>query len=229
MKRRLRFPEKARPNPRDVTPERRGVEYVGSAGVPPAGSGAAARGDKRGDIMTIRMTLCAGAAIAAGAAAALVVPAGAGGDKVAFPNLFPEGVRYHTFDRPDLKQQREIYTSAEALAAAKKGEPMPNGTVITMVNYAAKLDAQGNPEKDANGHFIKGDVVGYGVMEKRAGWGGEYPENVRNGDWEYQAFKADMTPNAAANLTTCFNCHKPHDKQDSVFSYDKINTPPHPR
>jgi hypothetical protein len=176
--------------------------------------------------MTLRMTLRAGAAIAAGAAAALVVPATAGGDKVAFPILYPEGILYHTFDRPDLKQFREIYTTAEALAAARKGEPLPSGTVITMVNYAAKLDPQGNPEKDANGRFIKSDILGYGVMEKRAGWGAEYPDNVRNGEWEYQAFKADTTPNTGANLTACFNCHKPLDKQDFVFSYDKIKAAP---
>ena len=40
-----------------------------------------------------------------------------------------------------------------------------------MIQYAAKLDAQGNPEKDANGRFIKGNLIGYTVMEKRTGWG----------------------------------------------------------
>jgi len=29
-------------------------------------------------------------------------------------------------------------------------------------------------------------------------------------------------PNEKANLTACFNCHKPLDKQDFVFSYDKM-------
>ena len=33
---------------------------------------------------------------------------------------------------------------------------------------------------------------------------------------------ADKTPNIAANLTACFNCHKPLDKQDFVFLYDKL-------
>jgi hypothetical protein len=170
------------------------------------------------------MTLRTRIAIATGAVAALayIVPVSAGGDKIAFPTIYPEGVLYLTFDRPDLKQFREVYASAEALAAAKKGEPLPSGTVITMVSYAAKLDGQGNPEKDANGRFIKTDIVGFGVMEKRAGWGSEYPDNVRNGEWEYQAFKADTTRNTGANLTACFNCHKPQDKQDFVFSYDKM-------
>ena len=149
-------------------------------------------------------------------------PACAGGDKVAFPENHAAGVLFTTVDRPDNKQFRELYTSAEALDAAKKGEPLPSGTVITLIQYAAKLDAQGNPEKDANGRFIKGNLIGYTVMEKRTGWGTEYPDDIRNGEWEYQAFKADKSPNTAANLTACFNCHKPLDKQDFVFLYDKL-------
>ena len=162
-------------------------------------------------------------ACGAAALAALVVPVRAGGDKVAFPdNHEAAGVLFTTVDRADNKQFREFYTSAAALEAAKKGEPLPSGTVITMRQYAAKLDAQGNPEKDANGRFIKGDLVGYAVMEKRTGWGSEYPENVRNGEWEYQAFKPDKTVNTSANLGACFNCRKPLDKQDYVCLYDKL-------
>ena len=146
----------------------------------------------------------------------------AGGDKVAFPDGHAAGVLFTTVDRPDNKQFREFYTSAAALDAAKKGEPLPSGTVITMIQYAAKLDPQGNPEKDANGRFIKGNLLAYAVMEKRTGWGAEYPDNMRNGEWEYQSFKADKTPNTAANLPACFNCHKPLDKQDYVFLYDKM-------
>lgn len=150
----------------------------------------------------------------------------AGGDKVAFPENYAQGVLYATIDRPDNKQYRELYTSRAAIDAAKKGQPLPSGTVLTLVQYAAKLDAQGNPEKDANGRFIKTNIVGYTVMEKRTGWGAEYPETQRNGEWEYQAFRADKTPNAQANLTACFNCHKPLDKQDFVYSYERLKAAP---
>jgi hypothetical protein len=163
------------------------------------------------------------ASTAALAALAAIVPVRAGGDKIAFPADYAKGVMYMTFDAAANKTFRELYASAAALEAAKKGAPLPSGTVITMVQYAAKLDATGNPEKDASGRFIKTDtIVGYGVMEKRTGWGSEYPDTVRNGDWEYQVFKADKSPNTAAKLDACFNCHKPQDKQDFVFSYDKM-------
>jgi hypothetical protein len=165
------------------------------------------------------------AAVAGAAVVALAMQANAGGDKIAFPEDYAKGVLYTIVDRPDNKQYRELYGPAAALDAAKKGEPLPSGTVLTLVQYAAKLDAQGNPEKDANGRFIKTDrILAYTVMEKRTGWGTEYPDNVRNGEWEYQAFKADRTPNPAANLTACFNCHKPYDKQDFVITYDKLKT-----
>jgi len=172
--------------------------------------------------MTIRTCVTSASIAAALAALAVVVPVRAGGDKIAFPETYATGVLFTTVDRADNKQFREFYTSAAALDAANKGAPLPSGTVITMLQYAAKLDAQGNPEKDANGRFIKGNLIGYAVMEKRAGWGTEYPDNVRNGEWEYQSFKADKTVNTGANLNACFTCHKPLDKQDFVYLYDKM-------
>jgi len=60
------------------------------------------------------------------------------------------------------------------------------------VQYKAQVDAAGNPVKDANGRFVKGDIVGITVMEKRAGWGTEYPDDIRNGEWEYSAFGPDQ-------------------------------------
>jgi hypothetical protein len=162
------------------------------------------------------------ASVATLAAFTVMGPVCAGGDKVTFPENYEAGVLFTTVDRRDNRQFREFYTSAAALEAAKKGEPLPDGTVITMLQYAAKLDAQGDPEKDANGRFIKGNLMGYAVMEKHTGWGTEYPDNVRNGEWEYQSFKADKDVNSAANLNTCFTCHKPLDKQDYVYLYEKM-------
>jgi len=162
--------------------------------------------------------------IVALAAVSFTVGVSAGGDKIAFPEDYAKGVLYTTVDRPDNKQYRELFSTPEAIAAVKAGKPMPSGTVLTLVQYRAKLNAAGEPEKDANGRFIKGELVGYTVMEKREGWGTEYPDDIRNGEWEYQAFKADKTVNDKANLKNCFVCHKPYDKQDFVFSYDKMKT-----
>ena len=172
--------------------------------------------------MTLRTHVTLAAIAGSAAALTIAMQAHAGGDKIAFPEDYAKGVLYTTVDRADNKQYRELYRPAAALEAAKKGEPLPSGTVLTLVQYAAKLDAQGNPEKDANGRFIKTNILGYTVMEKRTGWGTEYPDNIRNGEWEYQAFKRRQDAQPHANLTNCFTCHKPLDKQDFVFSYDKL-------
>jgi len=162
--------------------------------------------------------------VSAGALAALslTVAVQAGGDKVAFPEDYAKGVLYTTVDRADNKQYRELFATPEAVEAVRAGKPVPSGTVLTLVQYKAKLDKDGNPEKDANGRFIKGELIGYTVMEKRTGWGAEYPDDIRNGEWEYQAFKADKSVNDKANLKNCFTCHKPLDKQDFVFSFEAL-------
>lgn len=59
-------------------------------------------------------------------------------------------------------------------------------------------------------------MIAVTVMEKRAGWGAEYPADLRNGEWEYARFTPDGKLNTGANDKACFQCHKPHEKQDFV-------------
>jgi hypothetical protein len=175
--------------------------------------------------MTLRRTICisAIAAVIATALAAVSVRAQRG-ELISFPADYAKGVAYGTVDRADLKQVRVLYANSQAAVdAAKKGQPLPQGTILTMVQYAAELGPDGNPVKGPNGRFVKTDkIVGYTVMEKRSGWGNDVPEEIRNGDWQYQAFLADRTPNPKAVLSACFKCHKPLDKQDFVFSWDQL-------
>ncbi len=167
---------------------------------------------------------------AAALAAILVAGTGiihvrAGGDLIKFPEDYAKGVLYTTVDRADNKQFRELYVSKEAVEAAKAGKPLPSGTVITLVQFKAKLDDKGVPVKGADDRFIKDELLAYTVMEKRTGWGGEYPPEWRNGEWEYQAFTAAKAVNTKANLKGCFDCHKPLDPvKDFVFTYDKMKT-----
>lgn len=95
-------------------------------------------------------------------------------------------VNYGGVDRVDIKERREFYTSQAAIDAVRSGQPIPSGTVVTMVHYKAKQDDQGNLLKGPDGHLVKGEITQFGVMEKRTGWGAEYPPELRNGEWEYQ-------------------------------------------
>ena len=150
----------------------------------------------------------------------------AGPEKIKYPSDYLKGVLYQTLDRPDNKQYRELYATPAAIEAVRKGQPIPSGTVLTLVQWSVQQDDKGNPIKDANGRFIKKDIIAHTVMEKRAGWGADYPADwPRNGEWEYAVFGPDGQPNekANANNKACFTCHLPHAKQDFVISLAKLN------
>jgi len=176
--------------------------------------------------MTRRRTINLAVSAACVAGGALLAATGmAGPDNIKFPEGYDKGVLYAVVDRHDIKQYRELYSTPEAVKAVREGKPIPHGTVLTVVQYGAKKDEKGNVVKDAKGRFVKGDLIGYGVMEKRKGWGAEYPAEWRNGEWEYSAFTKDRKPNAKANANSksCFVCHKPHEGQDFVMSLASLS------
>jgi plastocyanin len=169
--------------------------------------------------MTSRRPLATGFILSVLLTASLVSRGSAGPDKIKYPADWKEHVLYTTVDRYDIKQYRELYaSSAAAVQAMKDGKPLPDGTVLTLIQYKAEVDAAGAPVKDAKGRFKKGDIIALAVMEKRAGWGTEYPTELRNGDWEYAVFNSAGVLNEKANYKGCFECHKPHEKQDFVIS-----------
>lgn len=150
----------------------------------------------------------------------------AGPEKIKFPSDYLKGELYQTLDRPDAKQYRELYAPRATIEAVRKGQPIPHGTVLTLVQWSVEQDAAGNPIKDANGRFVKKQVIGHTVMQKERGWGADYPSDwPRNGEWEYAVFTADGQPNPKgnANNKACFTCHLPHAKQDFVISLAKLN------
>jgi plastocyanin len=146
-----------------------------------------------------------------------------GPDNVKFPSDYLKGDLYATLDRADTKQYRELYASPGVLDAVRKGKPIPSGAVLTLVQWSVEQDEKGVPKKDANGRFIKKDILAHTVMEKRTGWGAEYPATKRNGEWEYQVFNATGIANPKANIDGCFQCHLPHAKQDFVISLARLN------
>jgi plastocyanin len=169
----------------------------------------------------IRAALLVAGLTAIGVTAQTTVPGGP--NRLKFPEGWDKQVMYATVDRPDTKQYREFYTSAEAVKAAREGKPIPDGTVITLAAYAAKLDANGVPVKDANGRYIKDKLVAVNSMQKQKGWGADIPAEVRNGDWIYQSFTPDGAVNDKANLTACYQCHLPFAKDDYLTNLAKLS------
>ena len=152
----------------------------------------------------------------------VAVPVAAGPEKIAFPP-YQTHVLYTVVDRPDIKEIRDIYVDPETVRMAKPGQSLPSGTVLTFVHFKARVDEKGGLVKDTNGRLVRGELDRIGVMEKRTGWGVEYPEDIRNGEWEYALFRPDGTRNDKANIKGCFQCHKPLPSgQDFVFTFSKL-------
>jgi|GEM_PF-255709 len=130
---------------------------------------------------------------------------------------------YGIHNRPDNGQVRYLYANREAVEGAKRDSGLPNGAVLVMEIYKAKLGADGQPATGADALYEKGDLVQYGVMAKQAGWGADIPEAIRNNDWNYTFFTPDKVNKTDTNEASCLTCHKQITAAaDYVFSYDEL-------
>jgi cytochrome c553 len=150
-----------------------------------------------------------------------------------FPNVaksrvaFPEGyqqsyTRYHTINFPAAKQVRYYLANPAALKAAREGKALPDGSVIFTEVYSAKLDANKNPVKGADGFFEADKIVAYTAMQREAGWGDDFPEVLRNENWNYAVFTADKKQRPTVNQAECLGCHKPLDKVSYLFTLKEL-------
>ncbi len=180
--------------------------------------------------MRIRLSILAAAAALLLGTAVVAQPRPAyapGPHNIALPQDWQTRfIRYATVDKADRKIIRHLYVNPESFAAARPGQPLPNGTLIIMADTRARLDPAGNPLRDQQGRFIaEPGWIALGVQQKEEGWGEGYPPELRNGTWEYAAFDgAGQRRNIP--MTSCFTCHiQVRPNQDFAFNYwDYVQT-----
>jgi cytochrome c553 len=141
---------------------------------------------------------------------------------------FPEGyqrtfVKYHAINFPAAKQVRYYYANPVALQAAREGKPLPDGSVLFAEVYSAKLDAGKNPVKGPDGFYETDKLLAYTAMERQAGWGDDFPDMLRNENWNYAVFAADRTARTGVNQAECLGCHKPLDKASYTFTLKELS------
>lgn len=156
--------------------------------------------------------------------AATTLPALAGPEKVELPADWRQRfVVYTEIERPDRtpNQVRLMWVNPEAAAAARAGAPAPANTVLVMEDRAAVLGADGKAQRDAKGRMVLGtQTLAIFAMEKRPGWGAEYPANRRNGEWEYASYTPDGAKRPGVNTEPCFVCHLPRTgARDYTFTF----------
>jgi hypothetical protein len=148
----------------------------------------------------------------------------AGADHISYPDGYQESfTHYTTRNRPDERKQLvKIFANDTALLSAKDGAPLESGSVIVMEVYKAKLDAAEQPVTGPDGLFVPGELAAITVMEARTGWGTDYPDAWRNGEWEFAAFTPGDHSLVERDYQPCFACHKPLAKSDFLFSFDAL-------
>jgi cytochrome c553 len=145
--------------------------------------------------------------------------------KIAFPKDFPKGFTlYGTVNKEGKNAVAKQYINTIGLQAVKAGKPMPAGTVIMVVNYGAKLDADKKPVVDKDGSWMTDKLMGYEGMETRPGWGKDIPELLRNLDWNYALFTDAKAPRNEVNQAVCLACHVPAASTGYVFGIKKMQT-----
>jgi len=120
--------------------------------------------------------------------------------------------------KAEAKQVRDIYINPTG-ARTSAGQSFPNGTVMVMELYKAKMDGD-KLAAGMDGKLVKGDMAKVFVMGKDQGWGDKLPENLKNGDWIYAAYDATSKPQME-DFTKCRACHMPLAQKDFVHRYDE--------
>ena len=161
-------------------------------------------------------------------------PGATTGAKSAFlPNLAKTGVtfpanykdtftKYHTINFPATRQVRYYYANPAAVAAARAGKPLPDGSMLLVEAYAAKLDADRKPVTGSDGYFVAEKLLFYTAMARNAGWGQDIPEMLRNENWNYASFSTDGKHRPGGNQAACLVCHKPLDNASYTFTLKQL-------
>lgn len=127
--------------------------------------------------------------------------------RMTFPASFPAGFTSYERVPGEGGAVAERYANAVALAAARANQPLPDGSVIVVVN------------RDASGA-----ATSYAAMASQAGWGAAIPALLRNGNWDYAVFDAAHVRNARLSQTVCLACHKPQAQNSFVFTLPALRT-----
>jgi plastocyanin len=130
-------------------------------------------------------------------------------DRVGFPTGYKDTYTlFYVFDNYQNRQIRKVYGNSIA-ASVSPGETFnfPYGSIILFESWTIQQDTSGEPVLDDNARFIPVNLTTLFVMRKEKGFGVDYKE-LRNGEWEYVAYRPDGTYSTPPSGTgSCALCH----------------------
>ena len=141
--------------------------------------------------------------------------------------LFPKNYRqtytnYLSLDRVQNPDEIiRLFANDIAMQGPGEDGKLPFGSILVAEIFKARRDSEGGVITSSLGRRIRDKLVLIAVMQREQGWGAQYPESIRNGNWEYAAFNNDGR-SANKNLNACVACHAPLSKTNFLFSYDHL-------
>lgn len=119
-----------------------------------------------------------------------------------FPDDFDQMVMYGDYSRGSGGEL--AYALLETIEIAKSGMRLPAGTRLVLEIYNDNA------------------LTDYFVMEKGEGWGLDYAEEQRTGDWHFQQFDPGRQVRRTAFADRCQSCHQGAAGNDFMFTYDRM-------
>ena len=114
-----------------------------------------------------------------------------------------------------------LYANATARFGAKGNGKLPDESIIVGEIYTAKTDAEGEIIESQVGRRIPAELKTIVMMQRRAGWDDQYPDELKVGDWEFEVF-SPSGENLGKDTTACRECHHPLADTEFMFSFDHI-------
>jgi plastocyanin len=132
-------------------------------------------------------------------------------DHVGFPEGYQDTYKlFFVFDNYQNRQIRAVYGNPTAASVhPKQLRPFkyPYGSILLFESYTVLEDDTGEPLLDENGRFIPNELTTLFVMRKERDFGADY-QYLRNGEWEYVAYRPDRTYATPPSETgSCALCH----------------------
>jgi hypothetical protein len=59
-------------------------------------------------------------------------------------------------------------------------------------------------------------------MQKGDGWGADYDDRRRTGDWQYQWFWPDQSINTDENTARCQSCHRSREEREYMYTFNEL-------
>lgn len=142
--------------------------------------------------------------------------------KLQLPADYMSSGPYLVTDRAGQEDQvMVLFANATARDGARTDGKLPNDSILVGEIYTAKTDTDGEVIESQIGRRIPDKLKTIVMMQRRAGWDDQYPEELKVGDWEFEVF-SPSGENLGKDTTACRECHHPLTETEFTWSYDHL-------